>query len=76
MPTLVRLSDCTIHMYAGDHLPPHFHVRMRDGREALIEIAGLSVLRGNLSARTLQSALDWAQHHQAQLSTQWRELNP
>jgi len=49
---------------------------MRDGREALIEIAGLSVLRGNLSARTLQSALDWAQHHQAQLSTQWRELNP
>ncbi len=41
MPTLARLAQSTITMYAGDHLPPHFHVRMNDGREALVELATL-----------------------------------
>ena len=44
MPTLARLSTATIAMYAADHLPPHFHVRVNDGREALVEIATLTVL--------------------------------
>ena len=38
-------------MYAADHLPPHFHVRMNDGREALVEIATLAVLRGSAAKR-------------------------
>ncbi|WP_205755238.1 DUF4160 domain-containing protein [Azotobacter chroococcum] len=50
MPTLKRLTNCSITLYAGDHLPPHFHVRLQDGREALVEIASLTVRPGVLPA--------------------------
>jgi len=40
-------------MYAGDHLPPHFHIRLQDGREALVEIASLSMLYGRIARRQL-----------------------
>jgi len=76
MPTLARFAQCTITMYAGDHLPPHFHVRMNDGREALVELATLQVLRGSLPARDLADALAWAHAHRAALAVQWKELNP
>ena len=67
MPTLARLSHSTITMYAADHLPPHFHVRMNDGREALVEIATLAVLRGSAAKRELAEALAWAAANKGQL---------
>lgn len=76
MPTIKRLPTCTITIYAGDHLPPHFHVRMQDGRETLIEIATLSVLSGRIARRELAAALAWAAENQALLSAKWEELNP
>ena len=76
MPTLARLSHSTITMYAADHLPPHFHVRMNDGREALVEIATLAVLRGSAAKRELAEALAWAAANKGQLEAQWKELNP
>lgn len=76
MPTLTVLATCTVHMYAGDHLPPHFHVRMGDGREALVEISTLDVLRGSVSRRELRPALEWADANRAALSAKWKELNP
>lgn len=76
MPTLVRLSDSTITMYAADHLPPHFHVRMHDGREVLVEIATLTVLRGSIAKRELTEALAWAAAHKGLLQSRWKELNP
>lgn len=76
MPTVTRLASCTITMYAGDHLPPHFHVRTRDGREALVMIATLGVLSGSIRRRELDEAMAWAKTHQLALATQWKELNP
>jgi len=76
MPTLTRLPDCSIHMYAGDHLPPHVHIRMRDGREVLVEISSLRVLRGKVPARELQGALTWVLDQHSTLLTQWEQLNP
>lgn len=76
MPTLARLSQSTITMYAADHLPPHFHVRLHDGREALVEIATLTVLRGSAAKRELAEALQWAAANQGLLQTRWKELNP
>jgi len=75
MPTIAQLSNCTIKLYAADHLPPHFHIRLRDGREVLVEIASLCVLRGTVPARELKEALDWAALHHATLSAKWQELN-
>lgn len=76
MPTIQRLPNCTIALYAGDHLPPHFHVRLQDGREALVEIANLAVLSGRVSRRELAAALEWAAANQALLIAKWEELNP
>jgi hypothetical protein len=76
MTTLKRLPTCTITLYAGDHLPPHFHVRMQDGREALVEIANLAVLSGRIARRELAAALEWATENRALLSAKWEELNP
>lgn len=63
-------------MYAGDHLPPHFHVRMNNGREALVEIGALAVLRGNMAQRELAEAMAWATANRAALAAMWKELNP
>lgn len=76
MPTLARLAKSVITMYAGDHLPPHFHVRMNDGREALVEIASLEVLRGSIAKRELAEAVAWAEANRAALAEKWKELNP
>lgn len=76
MPTIQRLATCIIAMYAGDHLPPHFHVRMNDGREALVSIDPLAVLRGSIARRELEPALQWAASNQTALAAKWKELNP
>ena len=76
MPKLHSLPNCVVTMYAGDHLPPHFHIRMNDGREVLVEIATLKVLRGKVARRELLGALAWASLMQPWLAEQWKELNP
>lgn len=76
MPTIKRLSNCTINLYADDHLPPHFHVRIQDGREALIEIANLTVLSERIAKRELTKALSWATENRTLLFAKWEELNP
>lgn len=76
MPTIKRFPDCAITMYAADHQPPHFHVRMRDGREALIIIGTLEVLSGSVKERELTEALAWAVVNLQTLTAKWQELNP
>ena len=76
MPTIARLPSATIAMYAADHLPPHFHVRMRDGREALVVIETLATLAGDIKPRELAPVLAWASAHQSDLTAKWQELNP
>lgn len=76
MPTIKRLQTCSITMYAADHQPPHFHVRMRDGREALIVIATLEVLSSSLKDRELIEPLGWAVANLTILTAKWQELNP
>ena len=76
MPTLARLSNCTITMYAADHMPPHFHVRMNDGAEALVIIATLQILRSNVPERKLSEAMAWARSNDTLLAQKWKELNP
>lgn len=63
-------------MYAGDHLPPHFHVRMNDGREALVVIETLTVLAGTIKPRELAEAVAWAHGNRPALIQKWQELNP
>jgi hypothetical protein len=76
MPTIVRLQTCAITMYAADHQPPHFHVRMGDSREALIVIESLSVLSSSIKVRELAEAIAWAETNRTILTAKWKELNP
>jgi hypothetical protein len=75
MPTIKKLSRSKICIYAGDHLPPHFHVLANDGRAVLVEISTLSVLAGSIDKKTLAEALDWAGTHKELLQSKWDELN-
>lgn len=76
MPTLIRLAGSVITMYAADHQPPHFHVRIRDGREALVVIDDLSTITSSLKPRELLEAIEWAKQHTHVLVAKWQELNP
>ena len=63
-------------MYFLDHEPPHFHVVTRDRREAQVRISNLTVMAGDVPARTLRSALKWASSNKLLLVAKWRELHP
>jgi Domain of unknown function (DUF4160) len=76
MPTLYRTANWKIAMYAGDHLPPHFHVLMRDGREVQIEIATLVVMAGAVPPPVLRTALGWAERNRPLLGAEWDRLPP
>lgn len=80
MPTIHRLSNCVICLYANDHLPPHFHLRFSDGRQALIAINDLTPVTGfgglQVSQREMSEALEWATRNRARLLAMWEELNP
>ena len=62
-------------MFAADHLPAHFHVHTHDGREALVEIATLAVLRGAMRSRERIEVMTWAAANQPLLRAKWKELN-
>jgi hypothetical protein len=75
MPTLHRFPDCRVLMYLGDHPPPHVHVVLRDGRDAIVEIDSLAVI-GKLAVREIRDAMDWIAARKAFLLGEWQRYNP
>lgn len=57
-------------MYYRDHDPPHFHVEYGDC-EALIRIADLALMEGDVPTRVLRQVADWARDRQAGLALNW-----
>lgn len=76
MPTIVKLGNLKIQIFADDHNPPHFHVVTPD-YEALIRLSDLSVMAGSIDRRSLQVALEWAQGEKNRdlLNHEWNRLN-
>lgn len=72
MPTLARLGNILIRIYAEDHVPPHFHVVTPD-RE--VRIADLQVHAGSIDRKSLRDAIEWAAQNIELLETEWRRLN-
>ena len=75
MPTLKRLTNGKIALYANDHGEPHFHVETRHGR-CSVSIVRLVVIVGSVDRAVLDEALAWATEHRELLRTRWKELNP
>jgi hypothetical protein len=59
MLTLAWLGVIQIRLYAKDHMPPHFHISTPDG-EAMTLISDLSLLKGRLRRRELETVRRWA----------------
>lgn len=75
MPTLKRLTNGKIALYANDHGEPHFHVETPDGR-CSVSIVRLAVIVGEVGPGVLDEALAWARENQSLLQQRWKELNP
>jgi hypothetical protein len=76
MPIIIRFRNCAIHINARDHNPPHFHVRMVDGREAWIVIETLEILSASVPRREIVEALNWANNNRELLLAKFKEYNP
>ena len=76
MPTIVRLSNSKICVYADDHNPPHFNLRGPNSN-ANINIRTLEIMRGSASRTDLAEAREWVNREgnmQALLDA-WSRLN-
>jgi hypothetical protein len=63
-------------MYAGDHAPPHFHIRGR-GWSAVVDLASLLLTKGRGPKVAIEEAMAWARTpgNLALLWAEWRRLN-
>lgn len=75
MPLIQRFLNCAIYINTRDHNPPHFHVRMMDGREAWVDIMTLEFLTHGVARREIKDALDWARNNRALLLAKFKEYN-
>jgi hypothetical protein len=74
MPTIKVFGRCKIAIYADDHNPPHFHLRVRDWT-AKFAIKGCRHLAGAYPAGAAAEVLRWAREHERDLIAIWMELN-
>ena len=75
MPTLQRLPASRVLMYADDHLLPHVHVKLSDGRECTVEIDTREI-KGRIVAREIRDELIRIAANRALLHGEWRRYNP
>lgn len=74
MPTIARLGNVLLRIFADDHNPPHFHVVTPD-HAATVLIADFSLLAGQIDRRSLDVALEWARTNREILEDEWARLN-
>jgi len=73
MPEISRFYGIVVRMYYNDHAPPHLHAEYA-GREALLDIERLDVLRGRIARRALTMLLEWASLHRDELENDWNRM--
>jgi len=59
-----------------DHLPPHVHVVLSDRRDALVDLATLSITSRTLRAADIAPALGWIERNRAYCKQVFEECNP
>ena len=70
MPTICRFDGIEVWMHRDDHGPPHFHVVYAE-YQAVVEIAEMELLEGNLPPRIRRKVLTWARSHSEELTEDW-----
>lgn len=72
VPAISMFFGIIIYMYAGDHVPPHFHARYREF-EAVFDLNG-GMIKGNLPIKQQRIVSVWAQIHSEELLANWTIL--
>jgi len=75
MPTIDSFNGIKIHVYNGEHRPPHIHADYNEF-EALIEIERGVIYSGNLPSRQLKQVFDWLSGNTDRALEVFYELNP
>ncbi|MFT4185004.1 MAG: DUF4160 domain-containing protein [Rhizobium sp.] len=75
MPTIVRLGNIAIRMFANDHNPPHFHIVTADYQISVL-LSDFSAMAGSMDRKSLSTALEWAAKNKEVLENEWKRLNP
>ncbi len=70
MPEISRFFGIVVHMYVNDHEPAHFHARYA-GRNVVVDIRTLRVVRGRIHPRALGLLMEWASLHRDDLQATW-----
>ena len=74
MPTVHRIGAHKIQLFAGDHVPPHFHVWGPGCCSYLVELETLNVFRGE-PCPIHGDVIAWAAANRDLLWKMWSELN-
>lgn len=74
MPVVQRFPGCVVRIYSRDHPPPHFHVLLNDGREAVVDLHMIRIVRGAVDEREILDVLTWARDRQMPLVRIFEEL--
>ena len=74
MPVVQLFAASRLVMYFGDHLVPHVHLKLNDGRECTIEINTLKIV-GNVQRREVREELDWIEKNRWFLLNEWSRLS-
>lgn len=75
MPILQRFDNARVLMYLDDHLPPHVHIKLNDGRERTVDIASF-VIVGRVTRRDARDVLAWIKASKDFLDDEWLRFNP
>lgn len=75
MPTIDSFNGIKIHVYNGEHRPPHIHANY-SGYEVLIEIERGVIYSGDLPSRQLKQVFDWLAGNADWALEIFYELNP
>ncbi len=75
MPTIDSFKGIKIHVYNGEHRPPHIHADYNE-YEVLIEIERSVIYSGNIPNRQLKQVFDWLAGNADWALEVFYELNP
>lgn len=75
MPLIEKINGVKIHIYNGEHRPPHIHASYNEF-EILIEITTGSIYAGDLPNKQLKIAFDWLSGNSDWALEVFYELNP
>jgi hypothetical protein len=75
MPTIDSFNGIKIHVYNGEHRPPHIHADYSE-YEVLINIENGEIYAGDLPAKQLKLVFDWLSGNSEWALEVFYELNP